>query len=309
MINEIPNYNVQITNKLQACLPAGRVQGSGKECHFELRTAKQAECEKSYEEVQYPLDEISQSLSLRSRSFEMTLFFSLLAAMEGSGLTLFAPLSCSFSLLAQRKRTKRKGALPLGPSDCPVLLERVGRAKPRFAQTVCAPDRPCSAMLGCGTTGKTKNPALLWGVLDASPRGSERSLGGLQALRQLNTAVGDGCGKHDGPGSVVVPLEHGSQCGFRRIHIVDHLMAGIDGDRGSYAGALAVGLEGPGGGARAHDGRQAVDLDRDRPGRPAGRSLPGQYRDRVDGARRGAGDYRRRRFARPVQRLSESRRS
>jgi hypothetical protein len=36
-------------------------------------------------------------------------------------------MDCSFSLLAQRKRTKRKGALSLGPSDCPVLLERAGR--------------------------------------------------------------------------------------------------------------------------------------------------------------------------------------
>jgi hypothetical protein len=33
---------------------------------------------------------------------------------------------CSFSLLAQRKRTKRKGALSLGPSEFSVLLERSG---------------------------------------------------------------------------------------------------------------------------------------------------------------------------------------
>jgi hypothetical protein len=35
-------------------------------------------------------------------------------------------IHCSFSLLAQRKRTKRKGALSLGPSDFSVLLERSG---------------------------------------------------------------------------------------------------------------------------------------------------------------------------------------
>jgi hypothetical protein len=34
-----------------------------------------------------------------------------------------------FSLFAQRKRTKRKGALSLGPSDGPALLERAGLAK------------------------------------------------------------------------------------------------------------------------------------------------------------------------------------
>jgi len=38
-------------------------------------------------------------------------------------------MDCSFSLLAQRKRTKKKGALSLGPSDSPALLERTGGAK------------------------------------------------------------------------------------------------------------------------------------------------------------------------------------
>ena len=33
---------------------------------------------------------------------------------------------CSFSLLAQRKRTKRKGALPRGPSDKSSHLKRSG---------------------------------------------------------------------------------------------------------------------------------------------------------------------------------------
>jgi hypothetical protein len=41
---------------------------------------------------------------------------------------------CSFSLLAQRKRTKRKGALSLGPSDFPALLDRAGLTKTRTLQ-------------------------------------------------------------------------------------------------------------------------------------------------------------------------------
>jgi hypothetical protein len=66
------------------------------------------------------------------------------------------PFLCS----AQRKGTKRKGAQSLGPWDChcPLLLERAGHTKTRFAQTVRAPDHPGSAMLGCGTMGLRQEP-------------------------------------------------------------------------------------------------------------------------------------------------------
>jgi hypothetical protein len=60
----------------------------------------------------------------------------------------------------QRKRTKRNGALPLGPSDYPALpVTGPGVQKlPAFAtasagQTVCPPNRPGSAMLGQGPMG------------------------------------------------------------------------------------------------------------------------------------------------------------
>jgi hypothetical protein len=69
-----------------------------------------------------------------------------------------ASILCSFSLLAQRKRTKRNGALSLGPSDCPALLETDGRCGTRFAQTVLALNPSVSVMLGCVTTGQGQQP-------------------------------------------------------------------------------------------------------------------------------------------------------
>ena len=75
------------------------------------------------------------------------------------------------TLLAQRdvlkahaaKRTKRKGALSLGPSDCPVLLARAGPTKTRpdqsgLRQFVCliGPDLRCSAAGQRGVAGSFK---------------------------------------------------------------------------------------------------------------------------------------------------------
>ena len=57
----------------------------------------------------------------------------------------------SFSLLAQRKRTKRKGTQSLGPAlrNCPALLETAGSLKTRYAQTGSNSysDRFCGARL------------------------------------------------------------------------------------------------------------------------------------------------------------------
>jgi hypothetical protein len=57
---------------------------------------------------------------------------------------------CSFSLFAQRKRTKRKGNRSLGPAswNFPAFLEKTGSLKTRFAQTVQTPDSAFSAVLG-----------------------------------------------------------------------------------------------------------------------------------------------------------------
>jgi hypothetical protein len=64
-------------------------------------------------------------------------------------------LICSFSLLAQRKRTKRKGTSHLFAfGEFPVLLEPAGSLKTRFAQTVQTPFSAVSAVLGCMTMEK-----------------------------------------------------------------------------------------------------------------------------------------------------------
>jgi len=68
---------------------------------------------------------------------------------------------CSFSFSAKsdvlkpqaQNEPKEKAPFPLVLRTTLRFSPRAGRAKTRFAQTVCAPDRPCSAMLGFGTTG------------------------------------------------------------------------------------------------------------------------------------------------------------
>jgi hypothetical protein len=54
------------------------------------------------------------------------------------------------TLLAQRKVTKRKGTLPLGPADCLALLEAAGILRTRFAQTA---QNPFRQLLRCSASG------------------------------------------------------------------------------------------------------------------------------------------------------------
>jgi hypothetical protein len=69
-------------------------------------------------------------------------------------------------LLAQRKRTKRKGTQPLVPPQAgfPALLDAAGRLQTRCAQTVQAPFSAASAVLGCVTMGKTRPFLELYGA-------------------------------------------------------------------------------------------------------------------------------------------------
>jgi hypothetical protein len=69
-------------------------------------------------------------------------------------------------LLAQRKRTKRKGTQPLVPPQAgfPALLALAGRLQTRCAQTVQAPFSAASAVLGCVTMGKTRPFLGLYGA-------------------------------------------------------------------------------------------------------------------------------------------------
>jgi hypothetical protein len=64
---------------------------------------------------------------------------------------------CSFSLLAQRKRTKRKGTLSLVPPQAgfPAFLDAAGSLQTRCAQTVQTPFSAASPVLGGVTMGGT----------------------------------------------------------------------------------------------------------------------------------------------------------
>jgi hypothetical protein len=57
---------------------------------------------------------------------------------------------CSFSLLAQRKRTKRKGSRSLVPLavEYPAFLETTGSLETRFTQTCQTPISVVSLVLG-----------------------------------------------------------------------------------------------------------------------------------------------------------------
>src|SRR5215216_2724699 len=68
------------------------------------------------------------------------------------------PAATHFSLLRQRKVSKRKATRSLGPyaslrATCGARLRR-GLARTRFAQTIAIPDPPTSALLGPARTGQ-----------------------------------------------------------------------------------------------------------------------------------------------------------
>jgi hypothetical protein len=80
--------------------------------------------------------------------------------LERFAIRHYCQYVCSFSLLAQRKRTKRKGTQPLVPPQAgfPALLALAGRLQTRCAQTVQAPCSAKAVLLGGVTMGENSAP-------------------------------------------------------------------------------------------------------------------------------------------------------